>query len=116
MPVVTRRELLEAGVHFGHQTRRWNPKMQRFLYGERSGIYIIDLEKSLAGLEDTSAFVQGLGRRRGIVLFIGTKKQAQEVVQEHATRVGMPYVNHRWLGGMLTNFTTISKRLLRLRD
>ena len=108
MPVVTRRELLEAGVHFGHQTRRWNPKMQRFLYGERSGIYIIDLEKSLAGLEEAHEFVQGLGRRRGIVLFIGTKKQAQEVVQEHATRIGMPYVNHRWLGGMLTNFTTIS--------
>ena len=116
VPVVTRRELLEAGVHFGHQTRRWNPKMQRFLYGERSGIYIIDLEKSLAGLEEAHEFVQGLGRRRGIVLFIGTKKQAQEVVQEHATRIGMPYVNHRWLGGMLTNFTTISKRLLRLRE
>ncbi|MGZ8580074.1 MAG: 30S ribosomal protein S2 [Actinomycetota bacterium] len=116
MPVVTRRELLEAGVHFGHQTRRWNPKMQRFLYGERSGIYIIDLEKSLAGLEETHEFVQGLGRRRGIVLFIGTKKQAQEVVQDHANRIGMPYVNHRWLGGMLTNFTTISKRLLRLRE
>jgi small subunit ribosomal protein S2 len=116
VPVVTRRELLEAGVHFGHQTRRWNPKMQRFLYGERSGIYIIDLEKSLAGIEETYEFVRSLGRRRGIVLFIGTKKQAQEVVQEHATRVGMPYVNHRWLGGMLTNFTTISKRLLRLRE
>jgi small subunit ribosomal protein S2 len=116
MPVVTRRELLEAGVHFGHQTRRWNPKMQRYLYGERSGIYIIDLEKSLAGLEETYAFVQGLGRRRGIVLFIGTKKQAQEVVQEQAERVGMPFVSHRWLGGMLTNFTTVSKRLLRLRE
>jgi small subunit ribosomal protein S2 len=116
MPVVTRRELLEAGVHFGHQTRRWNPKMQRFLYGERSGIYIIDLEKSLSGIEETHDFVQGLGRRRGIVLFIGTKKQAQEVVAEQAARVGMPFVNHRWLGGMLTNFTTISKRLLRLRE
>ncbi len=116
MPVVTRRELLEAGVHFGHQTRRWNPKMHRYLYGERSGIYIIDLEKSLSGLEEAYAFVQGLGRRRGIVLFIGTKKQAQEVVQDQAARVGMPFVNHRWLGGMLTNFTTISKRLLRLRE
>ena len=116
MPVVTRRELLEAGVHFGHQTRRWNPKMQRLLYGERSGIYIIDLEKSLAGIEETHEFVQALGRRRGIVLFIGTKKQAQEVVQDHATRIGMPFVNNRWLGGMLTNFTTISKRLLRLRE
>jgi small subunit ribosomal protein S2 len=116
MPVVTRRELLEAGVHFGHQTRRWNPKMQRFLYGERSGIYIIDLEKSLAGLEESYAFVRDLGRRRGIVLFIGTKKQAQEVVAEQSSRVGMPHVNHRWLGGMLTNFTTISRRLTRLRE
>ena len=116
MPVVTRRELLEAGVHFGHQTRRWNPKMHRYLYGERSGIYIIDLEKSLSGLEETYEFVQGLGRRRGIVLFVGTKKQAQEVVQEQGGRIGMPYVNHRWLGGMLTNFTTVSKRLLRLRE
>jgi small subunit ribosomal protein S2 len=116
MPVVTRRELLEAGVHFGHQTRRWNPKMHRYLYGERSGIYIIDLEKSLSGIEETYEFVRGLGRRRGIVLFIGTKKQAQEVVEEQANRVGMPFVNHRWLGGMLTNFTTISKRLLRLRE
>lgn len=116
MPVVTRRELLEAGVHFGHQTRRWNPKMTRFLYGERSGIYIIDLEKSLEGLEETYEFVRGLGRRGGIVLFIGTKKQAQEVVAEHASRVGMPFVNNRWLGGMLTNFTTISKRLGRMRE
>ncbi len=116
MPVVTRRELLEAGVHFGHQTRRWNPKMQRYLFGERSGIYIIDLERSLEGLEETHAFVQGLGRRRGVVLFIGTKKQAQEVVAEHASRVGMPYVNNRWLGGMLTNFATIRMRLLRLRE
>ena len=90
--------------------------MHRYLYGERSGIYIIDLEKSLSGLEETHEFVRDLGRRRGIVLFIGTKKQAQEVVAEHATRVGMPFVNHRWLGGMLTNFTTISKRLLRLRE
>jgi small subunit ribosomal protein S2 len=116
VPVVTRRELLEAGVHFGHQTRRWNPKMSRFLYGERSGIYIIDLEKSLAGLEDAYAFTRDLSRRGGIVLFIGTKKQAQEVVAEHATRVLMPFVNHRWLGGMLTNFSTISRRLGRLRE
>jgi small subunit ribosomal protein S2 len=116
MPVVTRRELLEAGVHFGHQTRRWNPKMQRYLYGERSGIYIIDLEKSLEGLQQTYDFVQGLGRRRGVVLFIGTKKQAQEVVAEHAGRAGMPFVNNRWLGGMLTNFATIRSRLLRLRE
>jgi small subunit ribosomal protein S2 len=116
VPVVTRRELLEAGVHFGHQTRRWNPKMQRYLFGERSGIYIIDLEKSLEGLEEATDFVRGLGRRRGVVLFIGTKKQAQEVVADHASRVGMPFVNNRWLGGMLTNFTTIRMRLLRMRE
>ena len=116
MPVVTRRELLEAGVHFGHQTRRWNPKMQRYLFGERSGIYIIDLEKSLAGIEETYEFARDLGRRRGTILFIGTKKQAQEVVEDNANRVGMPFVNHRWLGGMLTNFTTISRRLIRLRE
>ncbi|HEY7400430.1 MAG TPA: 30S ribosomal protein S2 [Actinomycetota bacterium] len=116
MPVVTRRELLEAGVHFGHQTRRWNPKMRRYLYGERSGIYIIDLEKSLEGLEETHAFVRDVGRRGGIVMFIGTKKQAQETITEHASRIGMPFVTHRWLGGMLTNFTTIRQRLLRLRE
>jgi small subunit ribosomal protein S2 len=116
VPVVTRRELLEAGVHFGHQTRRWNPKMGRYLYGERSGIYIIDLEKSLEGIEETHAFVRDLGRRGGIVMFIGTKKQAQETIVHHATRAGMPFVTHRWLGGMLTNFTTIRQRLLRLRE
>ncbi|HWO71259.1 MAG TPA: 30S ribosomal protein S2, partial [Actinomycetota bacterium] len=116
MPVVTRRALLEAGVHFGHQTRRWNPKMRRYLYGERSGIYIIDLEKTLAGLEEAYAFVRDLAARGGIVLFVGTKKQAQEPIEEHATRCGMPYVNTRWLGGMLTNFRTIAGRLLRLRE
>ena len=116
MPVVTRRELLEAGVHFGHQTRRWNPKMGRFLYGERSGIYIIDLEKTLTGLEEAHAFTRDLGRRGGIVLFVGTKKQAQEVISDNATRVGMPYVTTRWLGGMLTNFQTVSRRLIRLRE
>jgi small subunit ribosomal protein S2 len=116
VPVVTRRELLEAGVHFGHQTRRWNPKMGRYLYGERSGIYIIDLEKSLSGLEEAYAFVRDLGRRDGVVLFIGTKKQAQETIHEHAGRARMPFVTHRWLGGMLTNFTTIRQRLLRLRE
>jgi len=116
VPVVTRRELLEAGIHFGHQTRRWNPKMGRYLYGERSGIYIIDLEKSLDGLEETYRFVHDLGRRGGIVLFVGTKKQAQEVVAGEAGRVGMPFVNTRWLGGMLTNFQTVSRRLLRLRE
>jgi small subunit ribosomal protein S2 len=116
VPVVTRRELLEAGVHFGHQTRRWNPKMGRFLYGERSGIYIIDLEKTLTGLEEAYAFVRDLGRRGGVVLFIGTKKQAQEVIVENAGRVGMPSVTTRWLGGMLTNFQTVSRRLFRLRE
>ncbi len=116
MPVVTRRELLEAGVHFGHQTRRWNPKMGRYLYGERSGIYIVDLEKTLAGLEEAHRFVRDLGRRNGIVLFVGTKKQAQEVIEEHASRVGMPSVTTRWLGGMLTNFQTVSRRLIRMRE
>jgi small subunit ribosomal protein S2 len=116
VPVVTRRELLEAGIHFGHQTRRWNPKMGRYLYGERSGIYIIDLEKSLVGIEEAYAFVRDLSRRGGIVLFVGTKKQAQEVIAEEAARVGMPHVTTRWLGGMLTNFQTVSRRLLRLRE
>ncbi|HXF72314.1 MAG TPA: 30S ribosomal protein S2, partial [Actinomycetota bacterium] len=116
VPVVTRRALLESGVHFGHQTRRWNPKMRRYLYGERSGIYIIDLEKALAGLEEAYAFVRDLAARGGILLFVGTKKQAQEPIEEHATRCGMPYVNTRWLGGMLTNFRTIAGRLLRLRE
>ena len=116
MPVATRRELLEAGVHFGHQTRRWNPKMQRYLFGERSGIYIIDLEKSLAGLQEAYEFVRELGRRGGVVLFVGTKKQAQDVVADQAARVSMPFVNTRWLGGMLTNYQTISGRLARLRE
>jgi small subunit ribosomal protein S2 len=116
MPVVTRRQLLESGVHFGHQTRRWNPKMRRYIYGERGGIYVIDLEKTLRGIERTYDFVRDLGRRGGVVLFVGTKKQAQDVVAEQATRVGMPYVNTRWLGGMLTNFQTIHRRLLRLKE
>jgi small subunit ribosomal protein S2 len=116
VPVVTRRELLEAGVHFGHQTRRWNPKMGRYLYGERSGIYILDLEKTLTGLDEAYAFARDVGRRGGVVLFIGTKKQAQETVEEQAGRVDMPFVNTRWLGGMLTNFQTISRRLVRLRE
>jgi small subunit ribosomal protein S2 len=116
MPVVTRRELLEAGVHFGHQTRRWNPKMRRFIFGERSGIYIIDLEKSLSGLNRAYDFLTEVGRRGGSVVFVGTKKQAQETVAEQATRVGMPFVNTRWLGGMLTNFQTIFGRLKRLKE
>jgi len=116
MPVATRRELLEAGVHFGHQTRRWNPKMRRFIFGERSGIYIIDLEKTLDALTRTYEFLQDIGRKGGTVLLVGTKKQAQETVQEQASRVGMPYVNTRWLGGMLTNFQTIHGRLKRLKE
>jgi small subunit ribosomal protein S2 len=116
MGIVTRRLLLEAGVHFGHQTRRWNPKMGRFIFGERSGIYILDLEKTLKGLEESYAFLRDVARAGGSVLFVGTKKQAQEVVAEHAARVGMPYVNTRWLGGMLTNFQTIFRRLRRLAE
>jgi small subunit ribosomal protein S2 len=116
MPVATRRELLEAGVHFGHQTRRWNPKMTRFIFGERSGIYIIDLEKTLTGLGVAYEFLLDVGRRGGVVLFVGTKKQAQEVVADQATRVNMPFVNTRWLGGMLTNFQTIYTRLKRLKE
>ncbi|HEX9891114.1 MAG TPA: 30S ribosomal protein S2 [Actinomycetota bacterium] len=116
MPVVTRRQLLEAGVHFGHQTRRWNPKMRRFIYAERSGIYIVDLEKTLVGVEEAYQVVRDIARREGSVLFVGTKKQAQDVVAEQASRVDMPYVNTRWLGGMLTNFQTIHSRLLRLKE
>src|SRR6266516_347790 len=116
MPVATRRELLEAGVHFGHQTRRWNPKMRRFIFGERSGIYIIDLEKSLDGLTKAYDFLMDVGRRGGSVLFAGTKKQAQETVEREASRVNMPFVNTRWLGGMLTNFQTIHGRLRRLKE
>src|SRR4029077_9919483 len=102
-------------VHFGHQTRRWNPKMRRYIFGERSGIYIIDLEKSLLGVEHAHAFLRDIGRRHGTVLFVGTKKQAQEVVADQARRVGMPFVNTRWLGGMLTNFQTLPRRPQRLR-
>ncbi|MGZ4400165.1 MAG: 30S ribosomal protein S2, partial [Gaiellaceae bacterium] len=102
MPVVSMRELLEAGVHFGHQTRRWNPKMRRFIFTERGGIYIIDLERTLELLEEAHAFVRNIASRRGTVLFVGTKKQAQDAVAEQAKRVGMPYVNSRWLGGLLT--------------
>jgi small subunit ribosomal protein S2 len=110
------RELLEAGVHFGHQTRRWNPKMRRFIFSERSGIYIIDLTQSLERLEEAHAFVRNIAERNGTVLFVGTKKQAQDAVEEQAKRVGMPYVNHRWLGGLLTNWKTISSRIERLHE
>jgi small subunit ribosomal protein S2 len=114
--VVSMRELLEAGVHFGHQTRRWNPKMRRFIFTERGGIYIIDLQQTSQLLEEAHDFVKNLAARGGSVLFVGTKKQAQDAVEEQAKRVGMPYVNHRWLGGLLTNWRTISDRIDRLHD
>ena len=116
MAVVTMRQLLESGVHFGHQTRRWNPKMKRFIMAERNGIYIIDLQQSLTYINDAFEFVKATVAHGGSVLFVGTKKQAQEPIAEQATRVGMPYVNHRWLGGMLTNFNTVHKRLSRLKE
>ena len=110
MPVVSMRELLEAGVHFGHQTRRWNPKMRRYIFTERGGIYIIDLQQTLDLVEQAAAFVRNVAERGGSVLFVGTKKQCQDSIAEEAKRVGMPYVNHRWLGGLLTNWRTISER------
>src|SRR5262245_43921383 len=110
------RELLEAGVHFGHQTRRWNPKMRRYIFSERGGIYIIDLTKTQELLEEAHGFARNLAERRGTMLFVGTKKQAQDAVQEHASRVSMPYVNNRWLGGLLTNWRTISERISYLHD
>ncbi|WP_188835877.1 30S ribosomal protein S2 [Flexivirga endophytica] len=116
MAVVTTRQLLESGVHFGHQTRRWNPKMKRFILTERNGIYIIDLQQSLTYINDAFEFIKQTVAHGGTILFVGTKKQAQESIQEQSTRVGMPYVNHRWLGGMLTNFNTVSKRLARLKE
>jgi small subunit ribosomal protein S2 len=116
LPVVTMRELLEAGVHFGHQTRRWNPKMRRYIFTERGGIYIIDLQQTLDLVEQAASFVRNVAERGGSVLFVGTKKQSQDSIAEEATRVGMPYVNHRWLGGLLTNWRTISERLERLQE
>ncbi|SMG10693.1 SSU ribosomal protein S2P [Corynebacterium pollutisoli] len=116
MAVVTMRELLDAGVHFGHQTRRWNPKMRRFIFTDRNGIYIIDLQQTLTYIDAAFEFVKETVAHGGTILFVGTKKQAQEAVQVEADRVGMPYVNHRWLGGMLTNFQTVSKRLHRLKE
>ena len=110
------RELLEAGVHFGHQTRRWNPKMKRFIFGERGGIYIIDLQQTLERLEEAAAFARNLAERGGSVLFVGTKKQSMDSIAEQAERVGMPYVHHRWLGGLLTNWRTISNRIERLHE
>lgn len=116
MAVVTARQLLESGVHFGHQTRRWNPKMKRYIFTERNGIYIIDLQQSLTYIDKAYAFVKSTVARGGTLLFVGTKKQAQETIAEQATRVGMPYINHRWLGGMLTNFETVSKRVQRMKE
>jgi small subunit ribosomal protein S2 len=115
-PVVTMRQLLESGVHFGHQTRRWNPKMKRFILAERNGIYIIDLQQSLDFIDHAYEFIRETVAHGGTVLYVGTKKQAQEAVAEQARRVGMPFVNQRWLGGMLTNFTTVFKRLQRLKE
>ncbi len=115
-PVVTMRQLLEAGVHFGHQTRRWNPKMKRFIFGERNGIYIIDLQQTLARIETAYSFVRDLVADGGSILFIGTKKQAQDPIQSYAEKCGMPYINERWLGGMLTNFETISKRVAKMTE
>ena len=116
MAVVTMRQLLESGVHFGHQTRRWNPKMKRFIFTERNGIYIVDLQQSLSYIDRAYEFVKETVAHGGTILFVGTKKQAQEPVAEQAARVGMPYVNQRWLGGMLTNFQTVNKRLQRLKE
>ena len=110
------RELLEAGVHFGHQTRRWNPKMRRYIFGEREGIYIVDLLRTEVLLAEAQAFVEQIARGGGIILFVGTKKQARDSVKDAAERAGMPYVNHRWLGGLLTNYQTISQRIRRLHD
>jgi small subunit ribosomal protein S2 len=116
MPVVSMKELLEAGVHFGHQTRRWNPKMKRFIFTERGGIYIIDLQQTQELVDEAHNFAKAIAERGGSVLFVGTKKQAQDSVRDEAKRVGMPYVNNRWLGGLLTNWRTISDRIQRLHE
>ncbi|WP_314095732.1 30S ribosomal protein S2 [Microbacterium foliorum] len=116
MAVVTIRQLLDSGVHFGHQTRRWNPKVKRFILTERSGIHIIDLQQSLGYIDKAYDFVKETVAHGGTILFVGTKKQAQEILAEQATRVGQPFVNQRWLGGLLTNFSTISKRLARMKE
>ena len=116
MAVVTVRQMLDSGVHFGHQTRRWNPKMKRYILTDRSGIYIIDLQKSLTHIDKAYEFTKDLVANGGTILFVGTKKQAQEAIATEALRVGMPYINERWLGGLLTNFQTVSKRLARLKE
>src|SRR6201987_1332315 len=116
MAVVTMKQLLDSGTHFGHQTRRWNPKMKRFIFTDRNGIYIIDLQQTLTYIDKAYEFVKETVAHGGSIMFVGTKKQAQESIAEEATRVGMPYVNQRWLGGMLTNFSTVQKRLQRLKE
>jgi small subunit ribosomal protein S2 len=116
MSVISMKQLLEAGVHFGHQTRRWNPKMKKYIFTERNGIYIIDLQKTVKKVEEAYNWVKELAANGGTMLFVGTKKQAQDSVKEEAIRSGMYYVNHRWLGGTLTNFETIQKRIGRLKD
>ena len=116
MATVSVRQLLDAGVHFGHQTRRWNPKMKRFILTDRSGIYIIDLQQSVQLIDDAYNFVRDIVANGGSIMFVGTKKQAQEVVSTEALRVGQPYINERWLGGLLTNFNTVNKRIQRLKE
>jgi small subunit ribosomal protein S2 len=116
VPAVTMRELLEAGVHFGHQTRRWNPKMRRFIFSERGGIYIIDLQQTIRLVETAHNFARNVAERGGSVLFVGTKKQCQDGIQEMAEGSGMPYVNHRWVGGLLTNYRTVQARIERLHE
>lgn len=116
MAVVSMKQLLEAGVHFGHQTRRWNPKMAKYIFTERNGIYIIDLQKTVKKLDEAYSFVRDTATAGGSILFVGTKKQAQDSVREEATRCGMHYVNARWLGGMLTNFRTIRRRIDRMEQ
>ncbi|KEK25755.1 30S ribosomal protein S2 [Bacillus gaemokensis] len=116
MAVISMKQLLEAGVHFGHQTRRWNPKMKRYIFTERNGIYIIDLQKTVKKVEEAFNVMRNIAAEGGDILFVGTKKQAQEAIKEEATRAGMYFVNQRWLGGTLTNFQTIQKRIKRLKD
>jgi small subunit ribosomal protein S2 len=116
MAIVSMRQMLEAGVHFGHQTHRWNPRMKRFIFGERNGIYIIDLEQTLDRVDTSYKFVRDMVANGGSILFIGTKKQAQDPIKFFADKCGMPYINERWLGGMLTNFDTISKRVQKMQD
>ena len=116
MSVVSMKQLLEAGVHFGHQTRRWNPKMKPFIFTERNGIYIIDLQKTVKMIDTAYDYMKDVAAKGGVVLFVGTKKQAQDSVEEEAVRAGQYYVNHRWLGGTLTNWKTIQSRIARLKE